>query len=59
VSQELITRPDAGGALALPNIIHREDPKTTKRFLEFFTTNIRNENTRGVRPRRLSVPRMV
>jgi site-specific recombinase XerD len=46
MSTELITRQDAGNALALPNIVSREGAKTTKRFLEFFAANIRNENTR-------------
>ena len=31
---------------ALPAIITREGGKATKRFLEFFTANIRNLNTR-------------
>jgi site-specific recombinase XerD len=34
-------------ALALPDLIVREGPKTAKRFLEFFTANIRNKNTRA------------
>jgi integrase/recombinase XerD len=33
-------------ALALPAIITREGRKATRRFLEFFTANIRNLNTR-------------
>lgn len=33
-------------ASALPAIITREGSKATKRFLEFFTANIRNKNTR-------------
>lgn len=37
---------DAAGALGLPDIITREGKKTTRRFLEFFTANIRNPNTR-------------
>lgn len=32
--------------LALPAIINREGRKASKRFLEFFTANIRNPNTR-------------
>jgi hypothetical protein len=32
--------------LALPNLITREGERTTKRFLEFFTANVRNKNTR-------------
>jgi len=48
VSTDLIIRTDPGaGALALPGIIEREGPKTTKRFLEFFIANIRNKNTRA------------
>jgi integrase/recombinase XerD len=33
-------------ALSVPRIITNEGEKTTKRFLEFFTANIRNLNTR-------------
>lgn len=33
-------------ALSIPRIITNEGEKTTKRFLEFFTANIRNLNTR-------------
>lgn len=33
-------------ALIVPRIITNEGEKTTKRFLEFFTANIRNPNTR-------------
>ena len=33
-------------AFPLPSIITREGNKTVKRFLEFFTANIRNKNTR-------------
>jgi integrase/recombinase XerD len=47
MSTELVVRKDAGGALVVPDLIHREGPKTAKRFLEFFTANIRNENTRA------------
>jgi site-specific recombinase XerD len=32
--------------LPLPSVITREGEKTAKRFLEFFTANIRNKNTR-------------
>lgn len=39
-----VTRPERGPAL--PAIITREGRKATKRFLEFFTANIRNPNTR-------------
>jgi site-specific recombinase XerD len=45
--QKAVGRKDAGSAIALPNIVEREGPKTTKRFLEFFTANIRNKNTRA------------
>ena len=45
--QKAVGRKDAGSAIALPNLIEREGPKTTKRFLEFFTANIRNKNTRA------------
>jgi len=46
MSSELTIRRDAGEALIVPDLIHREGPKTAKRFLEFFTANIRNKNTR-------------
>ena len=46
MSQELVIRKTTTGALALPNLITREGERTTKRFLEFFTANIRNKNTR-------------
>ncbi|MBX3278899.1 MAG: phage integrase N-terminal SAM-like domain-containing protein [Acidobacteria bacterium] len=36
----------APGVLVLPEIIVRDGAKTTERFLEFFTANIRNKNTR-------------
>jgi len=39
-----VTTPE--NAPALPTIITREGRKATKRFLEFFTANIRNPNTR-------------
>lgn len=39
-----VTTPE--NALALPSIITREGRKATTRFLEFFTANIRNPNTR-------------
>lgn len=35
-----------GQAVTVPTIITNEGAKTTKRFLEFFTANIRNPNTR-------------
>lgn len=46
MTQELMLRMETGGALVLPKLIEREGPKASKRFLEFFTANIRNENTR-------------
>lgn len=46
MSQSLVIRKNTSGALALPNLITREGERTTKRFLEFFTANIRNKNTR-------------
>src|SRR5215213_11417198 len=39
-----VTAPES--APSLPTIITREGRKATKRFLEFFTANIRNLNTR-------------
>ena len=46
MSQSLIPGQNTSGALALPHLITREGERTTKRFLEFFTANIRNKNTR-------------
>jgi hypothetical protein len=46
VSTDLVVRRDAGEALIVPNFIHREGPKTPKRFLEFFTANIHNKKSR-------------
>ncbi len=46
MSQELVIRKNTSGALALPNLITQAGERTTKRFLEFFTANIRNKNTR-------------
>lgn len=43
MTQELIPYVNSAG---LPVIITSEGGKTTKRFLEFFTANIRNKNTR-------------
>jgi site-specific recombinase XerD len=43
MTQEIILY--AGGS-ELPALITREGQKTTRRFLEFFTANIRNKNTR-------------
>lgn len=43
MTQEIILY--AGGS-DLPAVITREGQKTTRRFLEFFTANIRNKNTR-------------
>lgn len=42
---EPLARVESGGRL-LPAMIAREGQKTAKRFLEFFTANIRNKNTR-------------
>ncbi len=42
MTQELMLRMETGGVLDLPKLIEREVPKTSKRFLEFFTANIRN-----------------
>jgi len=47
MSTSLIVREGTVGVTApLPHIITSEGRKTTKRFLEFFTANIRNKNTR-------------
>lgn len=43
MTQELIPFVNSAG---LPVIITSEGRKTTNRFLEFFTANIRNKNTR-------------
>lgn len=40
--------------LVLPDLIEREGKQTTKRFLEFFTANIRNANTRAAYARAVS-----
>src|SRR5215813_1448916 len=42
----LTIRKTETGALALPNIVSREGPETSERFVEFFTANIRNKNSR-------------
>jgi L,D-peptidoglycan transpeptidase YkuD (ErfK/YbiS/YcfS/YnhG family) len=39
-----LVRPEKG--IALPTIIASEGQRASKRFLEFFTANIRNPNTR-------------
>lgn len=44
---ELLLPTSPGAALALPAVIARTSQKTQKRFLEFFTANIRNPNTRA------------
>ncbi len=43
----ITTKAAAPGALLLPSVIERESKKTQKRFLEFFTANIRNPNSRA------------
>jgi site-specific recombinase XerD len=43
MAQEIILY---NGGSELPALITREGQKTTRRFLEFFTANIRNKNTR-------------
>ncbi len=47
MTDKLALRNQKSTALALPDLITREGQKTTKRFLEFFTANIRNKNTRA------------
>jgi integrase/recombinase XerD len=47
MNDQLPAKIERAGALALPNIVEREGERTTKRFLEFFVANIRNENTRA------------
>src|SRR5215831_10196135 len=37
----------AAGGFQLPAIISAEGERTSKRFIEFFTANIRNPNTRA------------
>jgi site-specific recombinase XerD len=49
-----LDRSASAGAIALPKIITREGERTSKRFLEFFTANIRNENTRAAYARAVS-----
>jgi len=46
MSENLPVKIERAGSLTLPNIVTREGERTTKRFLEFFTANIRNPNTR-------------
>jgi integrase/recombinase XerD len=46
MTDKIAVRKQEPAALALPEIITREGKKTAKRFLEFFTANIRNKNTR-------------
>lgn len=43
---DIAIRKTESGALALPNIISKEGATATERFIEFFTANIRNKNTR-------------
>lgn len=45
MTTQIATRKN-NSAIALPEIIARQGQRTTKRFLEFFTANIRNKNTR-------------
>src|SRR5438128_1852297 len=47
MSTDLVPFNSSAGGLAIPEIITREGKRTTKRFLEFFTANIRNPNTRA------------
>ena len=47
MTDKIAVRKQSPAALALPDIITREGKQTTKRFLEFFTANIRNKNTRA------------
>ena len=44
--QLIVARGQAGDATYLPALITREGQRATTRFLEFFTVNIRNPNTR-------------
>lgn len=47
MDDKIAIRNQKSTALALPEIIVREGQKTAKRFLEFFSANIRNKNTRA------------
>lgn len=47
MNENLPAKIEHAGALALPNIVTRVGERTAKRFLEFFTVNIRDENTRA------------
>lgn len=47
MTNALTTAKLSHNTLALPDLIEREGKQTTKRFLEFFTANIRNANTRA------------
>lgn len=44
--QIIVARGRAGDAAYLPALISREGQRASTRFLEFFTVNIRNPNTR-------------
>ncbi|MGE0175339.1 MAG: tyrosine-type recombinase/integrase [Oligoflexales bacterium] len=46
VKEASLAKRQESQALIVPQIITNEGEKTTKRFLEFFTANIRNPNTR-------------
>ena len=46
MSTALVRRTAQPGALALPDLITNEGAKAKERFIEFFTANIRNKNTR-------------
>ena len=43
----LVRAPYLAEGVHFPALITRADPRTRKRFLEFFTVNIRNPNTRA------------
>jgi len=46
MSTALVRKVAQPGALALPDLITNEGAKAKERFIEFFTANIRNKNTR-------------
>jgi integrase/recombinase XerD len=46
MSQALVPSQNGNGGLALPDIITREGKRASRRFVEFFAANIRNQNTR-------------
>ena len=55
MSRELAVVGNTGGGAELPALIAGAGKGATLRFVEFFTVNIRNKNTRAAYGRALSV----